>query len=86
MNNKLRFASPEILSPSTSPISMRTFIQKLPCMALATRVFGSEAAATAWMCTPALELDQRRPADVIVTEPLLVQDLLMRLELAHPSR
>lgn len=80
MNNKLRFTSPDVLSPDTCPIPMITFVQSLPCMGLATRVFGSEAAATNWMCTPALELDQRRPADVIVTDPLLVQNLLIRLE------
>ena len=49
-------------------------------MALATRALGSESAASTWMCAPAAALDQRRPADVLLTEPQLVHDLLVRME------
>ena len=75
-----RFSSPGVLSPDFCPIPLDGFVQGMPCMALATRALGSESAASAWMCAPAAALDQRRPADVLLTEPQLVHDLLVRME------
>lgn len=51
-------------------------------LAKATDVFGSQEAAEAWLETPAIGLDQRRPIDLLSTPAgvELVEDYLVRLD------
>lgn len=80
MERELRFSKPGVLSPNARPAPLTGFVQALPFIALATRVLGNEATAAEWMCTPALALGLKRPVDVLLTNPQLVEDLLLRLE------
>lgn len=80
MERKSRFSKPSKLSLNTFSTPLTGFVQSLPFIALATRVLGNEAAAVDWMLTPALALGQRRPSDVLLISPQLVEDLLLRLE------
>lgn len=80
MEQKPRFANPTVLSPNICPAPLTQFVQKLPLMALANRVFGNEIAATEWMCAPALTLNGRRPIDILLTHPNIIENLLIRLE------
>lgn len=49
---------------------------------LAETVFGSQSDAEAWLCTPAIALDGKKPIDLIATRAgaELVKDQLIRLE------
>jgi len=76
MERQSRFSEIGVLSPDICPFPLTSFVQNLPFMDLATCVFGSEAAAAEWMCTPSLALCQRRPVDALLTDPQLVKDLL----------
>lgn len=51
-------------------------------LAHATRVFGSQAEAEAWLDRPAIALDRRKPIDLLRTHPgaRLVADYLTRIE------
>jgi len=80
MIRKSRFSNPTVLSPDVCPVPLAGFIQRLPFVNLATQVFGSEAVAVEWMCTPARALGYRRPIDVVSTNPQLVEKVLLRLE------
>jgi putative toxin-antitoxin system antitoxin component (TIGR02293 family) len=80
MDGKLRFATPGALASDTDTLQLEGFIRNFPFMAQATRVLGSEAAAVEWLQTPAIGLDQRRPIDVMLTDPQLVHDLLVRMD------
>jgi putative toxin-antitoxin system antitoxin component (TIGR02293 family) len=51
-------------------------------LARATEVLGSQAAAEAWLTTPAIGLEQRRPLDLMATPAgaAMVEDLLDRMD------
>lgn len=48
----------------------------------ASEIFGSKAEAETWLKSPAIELDQRRPIDLLSTAAGLevVEDYLTRIE------
>ncbi len=51
-------------------------------LARATRIFGAQAAAEAWLDTPAMGLDQQRPLDFLATPAgvTMVETLLEQIE------
>ena len=80
MDGKLRVATPGALSPETGTLPFEGYAKDLSIMVQATRVLGSKAAAAEWLQSPAIGLNQRRPIDVMLTDPQLVHDLLVRMD------
>lgn len=82
----LRFTNPGVLSPDREPVPLEHFRDSLPSRVTieviqeATRILGSENAATQWLHTSSLGLNHRRPVDLLATHPELVNYLLTNLE------